>query len=94
MLRGRRQQCGALDGLLAEVRAGHSGARAVRSEPGIGKTALLGYGVLGLLSDVAADQSLPCLILVGHADADSPLTTDDVDHIVAPIVYRVFFPRR
>ena len=40
---GRRKQCGALDGLLADVRAGHSRALVVRGEPGIGKTALLGY---------------------------------------------------
>ena len=40
---GRRQQCEALDGLLAEVRAGRSRALVVRGEPGIGKTALLGY---------------------------------------------------
>ncbi len=43
MLWGRRQQCEALDGLLAEVRAGRSRALVVRGEPGIGKTALLGY---------------------------------------------------
>jgi DNA-binding CsgD family transcriptional regulator len=40
---GRRQECGALDGLLAEVRAGRSRALVMRGEPGIGKTALLGY---------------------------------------------------
>src|SRR6266699_954425 len=43
MLRGRRQQCGVLDRLLADVRAGRSRALVVRGEPGIGKTALLGY---------------------------------------------------
>ncbi len=43
MLWGRRQQCEALDGLLAEVRAGRSRVLVVRGEPGIGKTALLGY---------------------------------------------------
>ena len=43
MLRGRGQQCGVLDGLLAEVRAGRSRALVVRGEPGIGKTALLSY---------------------------------------------------
>jgi len=32
-----------LDGLLADVRAGRSPALVVRGEPGIGKTALLGY---------------------------------------------------
>jgi hypothetical protein len=43
MFRGRGQQCRALDGLLAEVRAGYSRVLVVRGEPGIGKTALLGY---------------------------------------------------
>jgi DNA-binding CsgD family transcriptional regulator/tetratricopeptide (TPR) repeat protein len=40
---GRSEQCVALDGLLAEVRAGRSRALVVRGEPGIGKTALLRY---------------------------------------------------
>jgi DNA-binding CsgD family transcriptional regulator len=40
---GRRAQCIALDGLLADVRAGRSRALVVRGEPGIGKTALLRY---------------------------------------------------
>jgi ABC-type transport system involved in cytochrome c biogenesis ATPase subunit len=43
MLWGRRDQCGVLDGLLAEVRAGRSRVLVVRGEPGVGKTALLGY---------------------------------------------------
>jgi DNA-binding CsgD family transcriptional regulator len=43
MLWGRRPQCEALDGLLAEVRAGRSRALVIRGEAGIGKTALLGY---------------------------------------------------
>src|SRR6266849_8320188 len=43
MLWGRRQQCEALDGLLADVRAGRSRVLVVRGEAGIGKTALLGY---------------------------------------------------
>jgi DNA-binding CsgD family transcriptional regulator/tetratricopeptide (TPR) repeat protein len=43
VLRGRRQQVQALDGLLADVRAGRSRALVVRGEPGIGKTALLSY---------------------------------------------------
>ncbi|MDT4909058.1 MAG: hypothetical protein QOI69_2299 [Pseudonocardiales bacterium] len=40
---GRREQCAALDGLLADVRAGGSRALVVRGEAGIGKTALLTY---------------------------------------------------
>ena len=43
LLRSRREQCGVLDGLLADVRAGRSRVLLVRGEPGIGKTALLGY---------------------------------------------------
>jgi hypothetical protein len=43
MLWGRRPQCEALDGLLAEVRAGRSRVLVIRGEAGIGKTALLGY---------------------------------------------------
>jgi DNA-binding CsgD family transcriptional regulator len=43
MLWGRRPQCEALDGLLAEVRVGRSRVLVIRGEAGIGKTALLGY---------------------------------------------------
>jgi hypothetical protein len=50
MLRGRKQQCEALDGLLTDVRAGRSRTLVVRGEPGIGKTALLSY-----LADTAPD---------------------------------------
>jgi len=53
MLRGRRQQCRTLDGLLADARAGRSRVLVIRGEPGIGKTALLGYA-----ADTAADFQL------------------------------------
>ncbi len=43
MLWGRRQQCRALDVLLADVRTGRSRVLVMRGESGIGKTALLGY---------------------------------------------------
>ena len=49
-LRGRRSECGRLDGLLAEVRAGRSAALVMRGEAGVGKTALLDY-----LAESAAD---------------------------------------
>ena len=45
ILRGRGQQCGALDGLLVDVRAGRGRVLVVRGEPGIGKTALLDYAI-------------------------------------------------
>ena len=44
-LRGRDGECAVLDRLLAEARAGESGAVVVRGEPGIGKTALLDYAI-------------------------------------------------
>jgi DNA-binding CsgD family transcriptional regulator len=43
VLRGRRDECDALDRLLAGVRAGESGVLVVRGEAGIGKSALLEY---------------------------------------------------
>ncbi|MCW8382546.1 ATP-binding protein [Streptomyces justiciae] len=43
MLRGRREACAELDGLMEAVRAGASRALVVRGEPGVGKTALLDY---------------------------------------------------
>jgi DNA-binding CsgD family transcriptional regulator len=45
MLRGRRDECAALDGLLQDARAGRSGAVLLRGEAGIGKTALLEYAI-------------------------------------------------
>ena len=50
LLRGRRDECAVLDGLLAEARAGRSGVLVLRGEAGIGKTALLKYAV-----DAASD---------------------------------------
>jgi DNA-binding CsgD family transcriptional regulator len=43
MLLGRSAECAALDRLLEGGRAGRSGALVLRGEPGVGKTALLGY---------------------------------------------------
>jgi AAA ATPase domain len=43
VLRGRRNECDALDRLLTSVRAGQSQVLVVRGEPGVGKSALLEY---------------------------------------------------
>jgi DNA-binding CsgD family transcriptional regulator len=45
MLLGRRGECEAIDGLIEEVRAGHSGALVMSGEPGVGKTALVEYAI-------------------------------------------------
>jgi DNA-binding CsgD family transcriptional regulator len=42
-LRGREEECAALDGLLEAVRRGESSALVVRGEPGVGKTALVDH---------------------------------------------------
>jgi DNA-binding CsgD family transcriptional regulator len=44
-LLGRHSECQVFDQLLAAVRAGQSAVLVVRGEPGVGKTALLGYAV-------------------------------------------------
>src|SRR6478752_5087346 len=43
MLRGRRDECEALDGHLRAIRAGESSVLVLRGEAGVGKTALLEY---------------------------------------------------
>jgi DNA-binding CsgD family transcriptional regulator len=48
-LRGRRVECGVLEGLLEQARAGLSGVLVLRGEAGVGKTALLDH-----LADQAA----------------------------------------
>jgi DNA-binding CsgD family transcriptional regulator len=45
VLRGRNNECGAVDRLVKNVRAGRSQVLVVRGEPGVGKSALLEYVV-------------------------------------------------
>jgi predicted ATPase len=45
MLRGRREECAVLDGLLEGARAGRSGTLVVHGATGVGKTALLEYAI-------------------------------------------------
>ncbi|MGC1284303.1 MAG: ATP-binding protein, partial [Streptosporangiaceae bacterium] len=63
MLRGRRAECGVLDGLLERVRGGRSAALVVRGEAGVGKTALLDYAV----------ESAPDLMSVRAAGVESEM---------------------
>jgi AAA ATPase domain len=79
---GRRLECEALDGLVADVRAGDSRVLVVRGEPGIGKTALLGYAGdtapdfrVARAEGVEAEMELPfaglhqlCRRMLGHLD--------------------------
>ena len=45
MLLGRRSECEMLDGVLNAARAGRGGTIVIHGEPGIGKSALLGYAM-------------------------------------------------
>jgi DNA-binding CsgD family transcriptional regulator len=51
ILRGRREECAVLKGLLERARAGRSGVLVLRGDAGIGKTALLEYAI-GSSSDM------------------------------------------
>ncbi|HEX8004954.1 MAG TPA: AAA family ATPase [Trebonia sp.] len=46
-LLGRERECAVIDAMLAGAREGAGGALVVRGEPGIGKSALLGYAMQG-----------------------------------------------
>src|SRR3954454_20958865 len=53
-LLGRADECGLLDGLLADIRHGRSRSLVLRGEAGIGKAALLKY-----LIDSASEETVP-----------------------------------
>jgi DNA-binding CsgD family transcriptional regulator len=66
MLRGRTRECEILDQLLDTARSGGSEALVLRGEPGIGKTALLGYAAdsapdfrVGWAAGFDAEMELP-----------------------------------
>ena len=52
MLRGRREECAVLDGLLEGARVGRSGVLVLKGEAGVGKTALLEYAVASASSEM------------------------------------------
>ena len=71
MLRGRRDECAVLDGLLDGARAGRSGVLVVRGEAGVGKTALLEYAVesasdLRVLRSVGVQSEMELAFAVLH----------------------------
>jgi DNA-binding CsgD family transcriptional regulator len=82
LLVGRRTECEALDGVLAEVRGGRSAALLVHGEAGIGKTALLEYTLrnatgcqVGRVTGVESEMEIAfgglhqlCAPFLDHAD--------------------------
>ena len=77
-LPGREQECAAIGRLLADARAGAAGALVVRGEPGIGKSALLGY---------ARRHAPPMLVLsaVG-VEAESDLAFAGLHELLRPVL--------
>ena len=77
-LLGRDRECAVIDAVLAEARAGTGGALVVRGEPGIGKSALLGY---------AGQHAAPMLVLsaVG-VQAESDLAFAGLHELMRPVL--------
>ena len=80
VLFGRRSECDVLDGLVAQVRAGCSGALVLRGEAGVGKTALLEY---------VAGRARGCrLARVTGVQSEMELAFAGLHQLCAPILSR------
>jgi DNA-binding CsgD family transcriptional regulator len=78
VLRGRRNECEALDRQLQRVRAGQSSVQVLRGEAGVGKTALLGY---------VAERALECRIArVAGVESEMELAFAGLHQLCAPML--------
>jgi Bacterial regulatory proteins, luxR family/AAA ATPase domain len=86
-LLGRQRECGLLDGLLDRARGGRSAVVVLRGEPGVGKTALLGYltgRAAGFnVARCAGVESEMELAFAGLHDLCTPML-DRLDSLVEP----------
>lgn len=77
-LPGREQECAVVDRLLAGARAGAGGALVIRGEPGIGKSALLGY---------ARAHAPPMMVLSAcGVQAESDLAFAGLHELLRPVL--------
>jgi DNA-binding CsgD family transcriptional regulator len=81
MLRGRRNECAALDALLAGARTGRSGVLVMRGEAGVGKTALLNYAI-GSASDML-------VIRTSGVESETELAFAALHQLYAPLLDRL-----
>ena len=78
MLRGRRDECSALDRLLQRIRVGESAVLVLRGEAGMGKTALLEY---------VAEQATGCRVArAAGVQAEMELAFAGLHHLCAPML--------
>jgi DNA-binding CsgD family transcriptional regulator len=80
-LRGRRDECAALDRLLNRAQAGRSGVLVVRGEAGVGKTALLDYAI--------ASASVMRIVRASGVEAEMELAFAAVQQLCAPLFDRL-----
>ena len=80
-LRGRRDECAVLDGLLQGARAGGSGVLVVRGEAGVGKTALLDYAI-GAASDML-------VVRASGVESEMELAFAALHQLCAPLLNRL-----
>jgi DNA-binding CsgD family transcriptional regulator len=80
-LYGREAEQQVIDGLLADARAGRSGAVVVRGEAGIGKTALLGYAV------AAAEEML--VLRAAGVETEAELAFAGLHLLLRPVLDRI-----
>jgi DNA-binding CsgD family transcriptional regulator/tetratricopeptide (TPR) repeat protein len=79
-LRGRRSECAVLDALTDAVRGGSSQALVVRGEPGVGKTALLGY---------VAERASDCRVIrAAGVESEMELAFAAVHQLLSPMLDR------
>src|SRR5690349_1007428 len=78
MLRGRRDECFALDRLLQRIRVGESAVLVLRGEAGIGKTSLLEY---------VAEEASGCRVArAAGVQAEMELAFAGLHHLCAPML--------
>ena len=81
VLRGRRDECAVLGGLLDGARDGRSGVLVLRGEAGVGKTALLEYAI-----ESAADLTV---LQAAGCEAEMELAFATLHQLCAPVLDRL-----
>ena len=82
-LRGRRDECARLDGLLEAALAGRSGVLTVIGEAGVGKTALLKYAI------ASASASELTIGRVAGIESEMELAYAGLHQLCAPLLDRL-----